>query len=278
VNKNFTFTPNASTQTFIDVPRNLIITVNAIPKWNLNFTCESSWTNTITVTNSTINALLVCDKQDPLNLTVNVTPSANSVITNKILNKSVSFYGTQLNFSLYGEKINALYPQLNKHIVFLPGDANYTLAAANFSASAANITKINATYFGNLYATRYAKGCFNLVFLGNAPLCLQQTANSASINITSICAETALLDHNISEGWGGCIISNWKQSQAQIAFYAKNDSATAQNTTGLKNQIKQLQSNSLPWNSIIIGIVVLLCVGGTLAVYLMRHSKSFRQK
>ena len=143
VNQNLTIEPSGQKQVFVDSVANEVITVNAIKPWNVNETCYNNWNSTQTFYNTTFNAIFTC-KKDSLNVTYNVTPSANTTIPFTVGGKVVRLYGTQVNDSSHGVRINAFYPQANYNKQFMPGDS-FNLPAANISIDA-----VNATAFFNL--------------------------------------------------------------------------------------------------------------------------------
>lgn len=278
VNQNITITPSSQKQVFVDSAANEVITVNAIKPWNVNETCYNNWNATQTIYNTTFNAIFTC-KKDSLNLTYNVTPSANATIPFTVGGKVVRLYGTQVNDTSHGVRINAFYPQANYNKQFMPGDS-FNLPAANISIDAVNATAFfNLTEDQQIYDQRFESSCYKGFMSGNNFVCLQQTPTSNSLN--SVCALQDILDRNVSEGLETCVL-NFHATDALNYTVTSNSLTIAQqtilnnepynghNATYWGEQYSTAETNRIPWNSVLAVVTIFVLCAVFLIVYAIR--------
>ena len=279
VNQNLTFRPNVTIQHFVNTAENEIITVNAIPKWNIFFNCTSSFTgNKTIISNATVNALLECNTEPPLKLEYNITPNNATFITTNVFGKNVSEYGTFVNDTIHGIKINAFYPRQNKNVLLLPAD-QYNISAANLTVKALNFSSINTTLENKLYFEKYGHSCADSVNVSNTFLCLQQT--NSSPNIDTICPQTFLLTKNLSLGLAGCVIYNYNASRQQV--FAEQPFVSTQEypdnvIAALNTRITDLTNVPQYYIATIGGVAAVVCVAIIAFAYLVTHNKSIMRK
>lgn len=279
INQNLTFRSGTSNQVY-RYSHNETITILPILKQNIAITCKDNWNATYNYTNTTTNTIFTC-AHSSLNLTINATPSANSTMTFEVAGKEIPFYGTSINDSQYGVRINDFYPQINKNLTVLPG-FKYRNPAANLTITAPNaVAFFNLTLEAKLYNETYRPSCFDGVNENGNFVCIQQTPNSTAL--TSICPEQWILDKNISEGLNQCVI-NFHKTDVQNYTTVSNELTYQQSLTlqwqknnNVNYSAYQLaEANRVPWNDIFGYIIVIVLIVSTAWAVGMR--KSLRPK
>lgn len=252
---NSVLAPNVSVSILVNPPKPL----------DVNSICEGNWNSTVVIENSTYNAIFTCEQNKPFNLEYNITPSENSTITfgSGLLQRA--FYGSILNITPYGIRVNVLYPRLNVDTVI---GANYVYSnqALNFTVRTINGTNVlfNQTQAQQIYLETYGKNCFNGMMNGNTFMCIQQSPNSTSL--TSVCSEQAILDHNVTEGYDTCLIDNKKLYDNETSSQGNTINTDNGIISKLSNEnyenyssAQAAQKDNVPWNDV-FGFLALVVV------------------
>ena len=268
--------------TVIITPSNANVTNTIIPQQNVSITgkalaihsctnyqfLNASWTNNVVIQNQT----WPCN----LNITVNkikkVELFENATAPGNFINETL---GIDINFTLPNRALRLQLPFGESYSI--PGE-NSIITTENITAQILNFSNLNDAY-NNRYLNNST--CTQNLTIGGTKFCaIEKSYPSNTINASGqlICDKQALIDHNVSLGYGNCII--------QIAANAtiKNNANYSQlsyqenQTNYWRNLYQNLNNSDHNGNSVlqtginVVEIIVALFVAGAV-IYLILSKK-----